>query len=98
MSPLSFYVGRVFTARKKYIKSAAGTQQGDPLGHFLFCLIQQIFLRKIPESFEITYKKFFIDDGNLILSFILVNKFKLSGTEWETRLMAIENEIYLYRV
>jgi Histone methylation protein DOT1 len=31
-------------------------------------------------------------------SFILVNKFKLSGIEWETRLMAIENEIYLYRV
>jgi hypothetical protein len=49
------------------LKSAAGTQQGDPLGPFLFCLIQQIFLRNIPELLEITYKKFYIDDGNLIL-------------------------------
>lgn len=31
-------------------------------------------------------------------SLVLVNKFKLPGKDWETRLLATENEIYLYRV
>jgi hypothetical protein len=56
----------------KVLKSAAGTQQGDPLGPFLFCLIQQRFLRRIPEKFEISYKKFYMDDGNLVLPLVRV--------------------------
>jgi hypothetical protein len=31
-------------------------------------------------------------------SFVLVNKFKLPGKIWESRLLALENEIYLYQI
>jgi Reverse transcriptase (RNA-dependent DNA polymerase) len=67
----------------KILKSAAGTQQGDPLGPFLFCLVQQRFLRNIGDLFDLDYNKFFMDDGNMVLSLIdvprLIDYFQAEG-------------------
>jgi hypothetical protein len=50
------------------IPSCDGTQQGDPLGPFLFSIAQQRILRPLAKRFlEIRYNKFFMDDGNIVL-------------------------------
>lgn len=69
----------------KILKSAAGTQQGDPLGPFLFCLVQQRFLRDIPSTFDISYQKFYMDDGNIVLPLknvpAVLDYFEAEGTK-----------------
>jgi Reverse transcriptase (RNA-dependent DNA polymerase) len=69
----------------KNIWSSTGTQQGDPLGPFLFCLVQQTFLRDLERKFDIPYQKFFMDDGNLVvhLSIVpaLIDYFQIEGAK-----------------
>jgi Reverse transcriptase (RNA-dependent DNA polymerase) len=67
----------------KLLFSSSGAQQGDPLGPFLFCLIQQRMLKNMDPSFEISYKKFYMDDGNMRLPIekvpIVLEYFRIEG-------------------
>lgn len=50
-----------------FIKSAAGTQQVDPLGPLLFAIALHPLILQTQSRFELALNAWYLDDGNILV-------------------------------